>query len=440
MRIVQLSASNFARLRAVEIRPSGAIVPITGKNSQGKTSVLRAIWTALLGRAVAPPKPIHEGAEQAIIKLDIGPLKITRTFRHDKHGDVTSDLTVVDEDGGRVRKTPQALIDALLGDLSFDPLAFARLKPADQFERLKALVPDVDFDALAQERQSAYDDRTAVNRKAKEQATLAGKIELPAGPEPAEANVNSLLEELSKATQENNKRDTMLGQARECIRRSSGLREEIDRLEAQVREMRVHATQLEGDAKEIEANVPAAVDISSISERIASANKVQEVRKRFAAKREHEAAAKEAEAESQRLTDDLAAIDKTVRDAIAKARLPAGLSLDPETRMVLLHGLPFEQAGTAEKINASAEIAMSLNPDLRVMLIDEGSELDSEHLGLLEELAEARDHQIWIARVEEGESGTGFRIEDGYGGAFGEVHAKPGQITDAVVERAKSKR
>ena len=47
MRIISLAASNFARLRAVEIRPTGALVPIVGRNDQGKSSVLKAIWTAL---------------------------------------------------------------------------------------------------------------------------------------------------------------------------------------------------------------------------------------------------------------------------------------------------------------------------------------------------------------------------------------------------------
>jgi hypothetical protein len=77
---------------------------------------------------------------------------------------------------------------------------------------------------------------------------------------------------------------------------------------------------------------------------------------------------------------------------------------------------------------------MALNPHLRVMLIDEGSELDRDSMGLLEELAEQRDFQIWICSVDSTESGPGFVIVDGAVGA-----AVPGPITDAVLERSRSK-
>lgn len=55
---------------------------------------------------------------------------------------------------------------------------------------------------------------------------------------------------------------------------------------------------------------------------------------------------------------------------------------------------------------------MALNPQLRVMLIDEGSELDSSGLALIAGLAADRDYQVWIAKVDESGK-VGFVIEDG---------------------------
>lgn len=49
MKIVKLTAENIKRLKAVEITPTGALVEVTGKNGQGKSSVLDAIWWALAG-------------------------------------------------------------------------------------------------------------------------------------------------------------------------------------------------------------------------------------------------------------------------------------------------------------------------------------------------------------------------------------------------------
>lgn len=61
MKIVHLVAENVKKLRAVEISPKGELVTISGKNGQGKTSVLDAIWWALAGTS-----QIEDGAVAAV--------------------------------------------------------------------------------------------------------------------------------------------------------------------------------------------------------------------------------------------------------------------------------------------------------------------------------------------------------------------------------------
>ncbi len=104
MRILELRAENFARLRAIEIRPDGHLVQITGANDEGKSSTLNAIWACLKGRSAAPPVPIRKGCEQATLRVSLGrdsvEMTVTRTFRHDKHGDLTTDIKVTM--GGKV--------------------------------------------------------------------------------------------------------------------------------------------------------------------------------------------------------------------------------------------------------------------------------------------------------------------------------------------------
>ena len=51
MKIVSLQAENFKRLKAVEIKPDGSTVVITGKNAQGKSSILDSIFAAVGGAA-----------------------------------------------------------------------------------------------------------------------------------------------------------------------------------------------------------------------------------------------------------------------------------------------------------------------------------------------------------------------------------------------------
>ena len=130
MKIIQLTAENVKRLVAVEIRPDGNMVQITGKNGAGKTSVLDSIWWALSGAKHIQTAPIRKGANQAKIKLDLGEIVVTRTFKREKEGDgFTTKLEVV----GAVKGTPQGMLDSLLDALAFDPLAFARMDAKAQF-------------------------------------------------------------------------------------------------------------------------------------------------------------------------------------------------------------------------------------------------------------------------------------------------------------------
>lgn len=415
MRIVELRVSGFARLKAVEIRPDGALVPIVGKNDAGKSSVLKAIWTALKGRAVAPPVPIHQGAERAIIRLDLGDLVIERTFdRSDKAADgITTGLKVVMADGSRVRQTPQAVIDALLADLSFDPLAFAKMPPKEQFDRLKRLVPDVDFDDLAEERKGLFDQRTDAHRRHRDAQARADGVKLPAGAEPDPVDVSQLADNLRRAQGINDIRV-------KTLRQIADLEREAENAEAEIEELRSRAILLKRQvetatvkAGELRGALPEEMPTAEILDRMTSAQRITQTRALFEQRRISQGEADRAQREASTLDTDIAAIDERVRHAIAKAKLPAGLALDADKQIVTLNGLPLASAGTAKKIVASAQAAMALNPNLRVMLIDEGSELDSASLEMIEELATAHSYQIWLARVEEGEGGVGFRIEDG---------------------------
>ena len=69
MKIIKFEAEHVKRIAVVEITPAGHVVEITGKNGQGKTSVLDSIWWALAGTRSHQPEPINRapprGADQA---------------------------------------------------------------------------------------------------------------------------------------------------------------------------------------------------------------------------------------------------------------------------------------------------------------------------------------------------------------------------------------
>lgn len=62
MQIVELLVERLKRIKAVQIIPKGPVVQITGRNAQGKSSVLDAIEYALGGKGCQPQRPVRDGA------------------------------------------------------------------------------------------------------------------------------------------------------------------------------------------------------------------------------------------------------------------------------------------------------------------------------------------------------------------------------------------
>src|SRR5580693_6116932 len=125
LRIISLEAENFKRLVAVAIKPDGSMIVISGRNGAGKSSILDAVAVAIGGKKAAPAEPIRKGQDKAEINLDLGRYKVRRTFKRGDDGEVTSALYLEQADGSRPR-SPQAMLDDLMGELAFDPLDFLR--------------------------------------------------------------------------------------------------------------------------------------------------------------------------------------------------------------------------------------------------------------------------------------------------------------------------
>ena len=71
----------------------------------------------------SPPVPIRAGEEEAVLKLDLGDVKVTRKFRTKDDGKITHSVSVESVDKGKMA-SPQSVLDAIIGKLTFDPLAF----------------------------------------------------------------------------------------------------------------------------------------------------------------------------------------------------------------------------------------------------------------------------------------------------------------------------
>jgi len=400
-RIIKLEATNFKRLRAVEITPTGDLVVISGRNGQGKTSVLDAITAALGGTSTkALPRPIREGETNAEIVLQTDELTITRRFTPSG-----STLTVVGADGLKIPKG-QARLDALLGRLSLDPLAFTQLDDKQQLKTLLDLV-ELPFDpaALDAERAASYDQRTDVNRELKRLTAQADAYDLPEDGPTEEVSVADLLRDLREA-------ETATYQVNAATNSVAQCRAQVANLTAQLETAQSALANAERNLTNAEAQAPTAVELEAARARIDNAEQTNRQARDYAAWKVTQQRIAETEAEAAALTAKLAAIDQTKRDGLAAAKFPGGLPLGFDETGVLLNGIPFKQASGAEQLRASLAMAIALNPALRVIRIADGSLLDSEGLALVGDMAAKNDCQVWIEVVSDGD-GDGIMIEDG---------------------------
>jgi DNA repair exonuclease SbcCD ATPase subunit len=437
MRVVHLVTENFKRIRVVDITPEGNIVTIGGKNGSGKTSVLDAIYVALIGRAANPPRPVRAGEEKATIKLDLGDFLITRTFTV-KAGDKYTDTVKVETADGLRYGEPQKVLNALLGEIGFDPFDFMQKKPKEQAEMLLQMVPlPVDLDEMAELDTSDFAKRRDVNRDADAlQARLNGipKEEVPEDvPDRAE-----LTAKLASAADTNGKIDAERRDREDTARAARQRRQHGDELRDTAASRRAEAARLIEDAERLEASAGAddadadrlekelaalpaldePVNTEDLRRQLTEADAVLAAieRQRQRVELAEQLAAKQAE--STGYTEAMAARAKQRQDALAKAKMPIdglGFSIDEQGKAyVTWEGLPFveDQISTAVQLRVSTKIAMAANPKLRVLRIKDGSLLDEDAMKMLAEMAAAEDYQLWI-EVVRADGGVGFIMEDG---------------------------
>ena len=429
MKIVKLAAENVKKLRAVEITPDGPVVQITGPNGAGKSSVLDSIWWALGGTKAVDAVPIRQGQAQATITLDLGEYRVTRTFTPGHS------YLKVENAAGAAYKSPQALLDSLVGDLSFDPLAFVRADAKTQVDLLiRATGLTLDADALSaaagrpvvnnadplhvitRTYQEVFADRTLVNRQWEQAKAVLQRLPEVEATEPV--SVTSLAAEQQRLMAQN-----VAVQAHNA--QGAALDADIARLTAERDRLRQALADCEGalttarTARTAWTPVPAP-DFSAITARIQQADAINQQARAYQARAAAQADADQYHAQSQALTERLQAIAAYKTALMTHAALPVeGVSFDESG--VTYQGLPLAQASSAEQLRVSVALGMALHPTLRVIRIQDGSLLDSDSLRILTDLATTHDMQCWIESVDE-TGQVGVYIEDG---AVVAVHGAP---------------
>ena len=407
MRILELQAENVKRLRAVDITPDGTLQVIGGRNAQGKSSVLDAIWLALGGGKAAKETalPIRDGEKKASVRLDLGDLVVSRSWTAKG-----TTLKVESADGAQY-KSPQAMLDKLVGSLSFDPLAFTRLSAKDQKTALLDLVQlDIDLDALEEQAKATFENRTRIGKEARALGEVTVDETLPE----AEQSASAIIAKIREAEEQNRKVEEAERAYHSAQNEVADIEARVDALAQQLEEARatLYSASQRAELRLKETKLLGTVDTAPLESELST---VEETNQAIRANNQargvvHQKSVLQGQYEAA--TDELKRLEKVRSDALAGAQFPvAGLGFDENG--VTYRGLPFSQASSAEQIRVSVAMAMAMNPKLRVLRIKDGSLLDADAMEALRAQVAENDFQLWLEVVTTSTEGGAVIIEDG---------------------------
>ncbi len=398
MKIISLKAENIKKLKAVEITPDSneSLVRITGKNGQGKSSVLDSILYALAGGRKIPEMPIRQGRKRGKIKMDLGEIVVERSFT-----EKGSYLKVLTKDGAEFPKAQEKLSELMQG-VSFDPAEFMRMDDKGRIEVIKEITGQGEvFDTLEEDYKTAYEDRKFANRNLKEK-----QVRLDGMPKPVKVeriDVVALSRELSELADRKRDIDRFRHDKESFI-------EEIKGLEDRIKELK---EDMEANDKKL-VELEKGFDLNLATEKKKQLEEAQGINEQAQA---YEAYVKaqneysEAKAVADEAQTALDTITERKVELIKSAKMPIE-NLNIEDGKVYVGGIPFEQLSTSEQIRLSFSVAMAINPELKVIRITDGSLLDQDALKIIEGMASEKDYQVWIELV--GDDSNGFCIEDGH--------------------------
>jgi len=451
MRIIRLQASNIKKVNVIDITPNKYINRLSGKNGAGKTTVLDMIEWGMVGGKNIPTVPIRRGQGKGSIRIGVGESEteviLTRQFFEGsakRAGRLTieqrphSDASEFQEKRKKIT-TPDELEEALLKQVSFDPLEFMRMEPKRQYHVLRRIsTPNVDLDAIDEQIQTNFAARTEAKRKRDELEAQRNAILVPEGLPTEPKDVTAMVTELAQAgdhnaaiERERNRRERITEEIRSSLERVQRLQKELLEAEAAYESLKVLPDTWKplGEPKDSAALAEQIEQARTINRAIERGQIRAKIDAEFIAANEVweklDAAVKEGEAKKV--------------EAIAESHFPIeGLGFGNEE--VTYKDLPFEQASTGEQIRVSTAIGMTTNSKVRVMRIKDGSLLDEDSLAIIAELAQEHDFQVWIECMDN-TGNIGIFLEDGEVKTVNEEPLdKPPMLTATAAKKTAKKK
>jgi len=406
MKLLQYHVHNVLGVKDAKLDVSGRhLYLIGGRNDQGKTSAITALLIALCGRRGCdyPDIPLRDGEDEGsvLVELDgdetMQSIRVIRKFQRRRDGSVKELLVVTDVDGTPAPE-PQTVLNTLYKAKGFDPLAFLSLNKRGKTDAIEKML-GLDSAAFRQEESDMAAERKALGKQ--RDVAEASVRALPYHPDAPddEVSVSELLQSLDEARKENAER-------KKVIARADSTRNHLADLRAKLAEIRQEIDSTGKELKEYEKavdNVPPIHDIDALNKQIELAEETNRKVRENQNRKDAEAAADKLSVEFSEAEDAIIALRADWARTLREAKWPiGGLSLDATG--LLYNGLPFEQASRSVQIRVAVRMAMAQNPTLKLMVCQNGNDLDNDAMAELETALSESDYQMLLEVVTRSDS------------------------------------
>jgi hypothetical protein len=429
LKVIKASAQNFKNITYKEVEFNGRSAIIAGPNEIGKSSLIQAILSPLNAKFM-PVEPIKKGEEKGKLELTIaGKINgeeqhyVISTYFSPEH---SRGRLVMESEGGAKISGGKATLNEIIGNISFDVFEFIRLGRTEggkaseagvkkQIELLKSFMPnDVlrKLHELDAERAKKYSTRTDVNSEVKYIDSLikgthytVEQIEKYSEPQSA----LSIQESIDKAKKRNDNYDACEKVKNETPGNIKDFEDDINLAEAKIKELQQmiekYKSEIESANKKCKQAVEwmegkAKVDLKPLYDSFDGITEHNSHVEKIKALKEHELNLKKKQDESNQITKDIEKIDQDKKDIFKSSTLPVpGLEFDEN--QVLFEGLPFneDQIPTSRLIEIGLRLGAALNPNLRLMVIKDGSLLDKKAMDHVLDFCDKNNYQILVEMV-----------------------------------------
>ena len=404
MKIKNLKVINVKNVKSLEVSFDWNLTTIAGNNGAGKSTIIDCMRLAILGKSYigkgrASEAIITHWEDKAEIELRLGnndkTIKINRVIKSNWSVELSVKSSDVDDD-----KIQQKELDNLLSAFTIDPLAFNRMIKKEQFEVMKSITW-LDFTELDNKRQEIFENRTITNREIK---NISGSIsEMWDITHIDKIDIAEISQNLTDAIIENQKIVNIENSIQIQENNIANKKAKLDEL---MKQIDLLGSEISDDEEELrlsnwKLSVMTKIDISELQEKLNQSNenntKYDIYQKYISSKWE----LLNKQQEANKMTTEIEVIDQEKAEKMSQAKLPIDNMIFSEQDGIIINNIPLDQYSTAQQMIIACKIATSINSDLKVIYIKDGSLLDNQSLQDLENFANDNDYQIFCERVWE---------------------------------------